>query len=57
MRNTNRLDVLEIRHYRREVHEGVTIITYEVRHPGEAEWRPVTVFRPTEPVASEQEVR
>jgi hypothetical protein len=51
------LDVLEIRHYRREVHEGVTIITYEVRNPGETAWRAVKVFRPTEPVASEQEVR
>ncbi len=45
--HTNMLDVLEIRHYRREVHEGVTIITYEVRRPGERHWTPVKLVRLT----------
>jgi hypothetical protein len=52
---TNMLDVAEVSCHSREEVEGGTIIRYMVRRPGETEWRPVKLFRPTEPVANERE--
>jgi hypothetical protein len=45
---TNRLDCPEIRHYSRQVLEGVVIVTYEVRQPGERTWTLVKLFVPAE---------
>ncbi len=42
---TNRLDCPEIRHYQRTVLEGVVIVTYEQRGPGERDWQPVRIVR------------
>ncbi len=53
----NELTVPETSCHSREEIEGGTIVRYLIRQPGETEWRPVKLFRPTEPVASEQEVR
>lgn len=55
--DTNRLAVPEISCHSREEIEGGTMVRYMIRNPGEVEWKPVKVFRPTEPVASEQEVK
>jgi hypothetical protein len=41
----NRLDCPEIRHYRREVIDGVVIVRYEQRGPGERDWIPVRLIR------------
>ena len=46
---TNQLDVLEVTGYSRQEVEGGIVIRYLVRTPGERDWRPVKVFRPTEP--------
>ena len=54
---TNRLTVPEVSCYSRQQVAGGVIVRYLVRHPGETEWLAVEAFRPTEPVASEQEVR
>ena len=43
---TNAMTVPEIRDYRREVGADEVVVTYEVRWPGEQEWRPVTRRRP-----------
>jgi hypothetical protein len=53
----NHLTVPELACHSREEIEGGYVIRYMIRYPGEVEWRAVKVFRPTEPVASEQEVR
>ncbi len=53
--DTNRLDVPEVTAYIREQVDGGCVIRYMVRRPGETEWRPVKLFRPTEPVANERE--
>ncbi len=42
---TNRLDCPEIRHYQREVLDGVIVIRYEIRAPGERDWQPVRIVR------------
>lgn len=43
---TNQVDVPEARGYRREVIEGGTLVTYEVRQPDESAWTPVRPSRP-----------
>ncbi len=45
----NVLTVPEVSCYSRQEIEGGVIIRYLVRSPGETAWRPVKVFRPTEP--------
>ncbi len=42
---TNVMGVPEIRHYRREVLDGVVIVRYEIRQPGERDWTPVRVWK------------
>ncbi len=42
---TNRLDCPEIRHYQREVLDGVVIVTYEIRQPGASDWQLVKLVR------------
>ncbi len=54
---SNQLSVPEITAYSRQKIDGGVVIRYMVRQPGETEWRPVKLFRPTEPVANEQEVK
>jgi transcription antitermination factor NusA-like protein len=44
----NVLGVPELRNYYREVIDGVVIIRYLVRQPGERDWTPVKLFIPTE---------
>ena len=44
----NTMGVPELRHYAREEIEGGVVIRYEVRKPGERDWQPVTLFRPTD---------
>ena len=46
--HTNRLTVPEVSCYSREEIEGGVVIRYMIRKPGEVEWQPVKVFRPTE---------
>jgi hypothetical protein len=53
--DTNRLDVPEVTAYIREQVDGGCVIRYLIRQPGETAWRAVRLFRPAEPVASEQE--
>ncbi|MDQ3525818.1 MAG: hypothetical protein M3451_12290 [Chloroflexota bacterium] len=54
---SNQLTVPEVTAYSREEIEGGYVIRYLIRNPEEVEWRAVKVFRPDEPVASEQEVK
>ncbi|MDQ3525427.1 MAG: hypothetical protein M3451_10295 [Chloroflexota bacterium] len=53
----NELTVPEVSCHSLQEVEGGYVIRYLVRNPEEVEWRAVKVFRPTEPVASEQEVK
>jgi hypothetical protein len=45
--DTNIMGVPEIRHYQRQELEGVIVVTYEVRQPGEHAWQPVRLVRLT----------
>ena len=45
MTATNALSVPEIREYCREVVDGLVIIRYRMRGPGESHWRPVEIVR------------
>ncbi len=55
--STNALTVPEIACHSREEVDGGVVIRYLIRQPGETAWRAVKLFWPTEPVASEQEVK
>jgi hypothetical protein len=54
---SNQLTVPEVSCYSRQEIEGGVIVRYMIRNPGEVEWKPVKVFRPTEPVANAQEAK
>jgi hypothetical protein len=41
----NPFDCPEIRHYRRDVLDGVVVVRYEVRQPGERDWQLVQLVR------------
>lgn len=43
--DVNRLDGPEVRNYRQEVREGVTITAYEIRQPGARDCTPVRLVR------------